>query len=77
MCNAAQFEGHWYRTPAELSVLVGGSQRLVWNGDVERVMDSCLCSVDLAATLSRSGYSWERGLDPMERLASSGRASRP
>jgi hypothetical protein len=29
-------------------------------------MDSCLCPVDLEATLTRAGFHWRRGTDPME-----------
>jgi hypothetical protein len=69
MCNAVRFDGRWYNTPAELAELVGGAEKLVWQ-DLEpsavHAMDLCLCPIDLAATLSKAGLEWTRGVDPME-----------
>jgi hypothetical protein len=70
MCNAVHFDGRWHQTPSELASLVGGAQNLLWHDGAERVMDSCLCSIDVGATLSRSAYTWQRGADPMEWFAS-------
>ena len=70
MCNAVQYQGHWYQTPSELAGLVGGADRLVWEEGRPQDMDNCLCPIDLEATLTAAGFSWSRGADPMEWFAS-------
>jgi hypothetical protein len=76
MCNAVIHQGRWYNSPRELSELLGGTDNLVWQeknpfvnwpaGRDWHDLDLCLCSVDLAATLSQAGLRWRRGDDPME-----------
>ena len=67
MCNSVEYEGRWHNTPAELAELLGGADKLVWaEGAGRHAMGLCLCPVDLAATLTRAGFSWTRGEDPME-----------
>jgi len=77
MCNAVSNQGRWYNTPRELSELVGSTNKLVWQSTNPFVkwpaekdwhdLDLCLCSIDLAATLSQAGFRWQRGeADPME-----------
>lgn len=53
-----------YATPRQFSELIGGADRLVWAGEVVSP-ESCLCTVDIPATLDRSGLKWKRDRDPM------------
>jgi hypothetical protein len=76
MCNSVFYCGREYKTPAELAVLVGGTDKLVWGSQNPFVnwpadkdwhaTDLCLCPIDLAATLANGGFKWTRGVDPME-----------
>jgi hypothetical protein len=76
MCNSVNYRGQCYESPAELAELLGGVEKLVWqdtNPFVGRqaqedwhVMDQCLCPIDLEATLRNAGFTWTRGVDPME-----------
>ena len=66
MCNSVSYMGREYQSPAQLAELVGGDDRLVWSGTRAHDTNSCLCSVDLEATLERAGFHWRRGADPME-----------
>ncbi len=67
MCNSVEYEGRWYNTPAELTNLLGGADKLVWaEGAGHHAMNLCLCPVDLAATLANAGFTWSLGVDPME-----------
>ena len=69
MCVAVNYDDRWYQTPVELASLIGGMSRLKWCGDVVRSSDPCLCSVDIARTLSQAGYELTRGADPMQWFA--------
>jgi hypothetical protein len=69
MCNSLQYQGRWYQTPSELAEVIGGADRLVWQAGGPQDMDSCLCPVDLEATLTNAGFRWSRGVDPMEWFA--------
>ncbi len=77
MCNSVRLHGRWLDTPEDLAVALGGTDRLVWQernpfhrwpaGKEWRVMDCCLCPIDLKATLDKAGLAWKRGdADPME-----------
>jgi len=63
-----------------LAELVGGANNIIWRTDNPfrrnwpkgkdwRVMDLCLCPVDLEATLANAGFTWTRGDDPFEWFA--------
>jgi hypothetical protein len=66
MCNSVFYQGREYQTPNQLAELVGGKAHIMWLDDQPHDMNSCLCSVDLEATLKRAGFDWTRGVDPME-----------
>jgi hypothetical protein len=76
MCNAVRFKDRWYNTPAELATIIGGPENIIWldynpfrpwpEDKNWKAMDLCLCPVDLAATLTKAGYAWTRGVDPFE-----------
>ena len=76
MCNSVHFCGREYNSPAELAILVGGAEKLVWQTQNPFVgwppdkdwhaMDLCLCPINLEATLSNAGFRWTRGADPFE-----------
>ncbi len=84
MCNSVHNVGRWYNTPATLAELVGGADRLVWQesnpfkqwpaGQDWHRMDLCLCPINLEATLEQAGFTWTRGVDPMEWFAEGVRA---
>jgi hypothetical protein len=66
MCNSVRYLDRDYQSAAQLAELVGGESHIAWLNDHPREMNSCLCSVDLEATLERAGFRWRRGIDPME-----------
>lgn len=74
MCNSVRFQGQWLLSPDQLANLVGGADRIIWQSanpivgsdDERRHSEKCLCNVDLAATLTKAGFQWVRGVDPME-----------
>ncbi|PYF01814.1 hypothetical protein BJ122_11737 [Rhodopseudomonas faecalis] len=72
MCNSVRYAGREYQSPRELAQLVGGVDHLVWLDNRPGEMNSCLCPVDLEATLGHAGFRWERGADPMEWTAFKG-----
>jgi hypothetical protein len=75
MCNAVIDGDRAYCTPEELGTLVG-ADNLVWQDHNPfskwpaekdwRVMDMCLCPIDLKKSLDRAGFQYKRGIDPME-----------
>lgn len=72
MCNSVIFEKREYRTPKELTALIGGEDALVWVQPLvppDAVQQPCLCGVDLPQTLKRAGLRWRHGADPMEFFA--------
>ena len=66
MCNSIRYLGREYQTPAQLAELVGGMDQIVWADDQPHDINNCLCPVDLESTLAQAGFTWERGVDPME-----------
>jgi hypothetical protein len=64
MCQHVFKGGETYATPRQLAGLVGGTGRLVWDGEIGP-QDGCLCAVDIPATLDGSGLKWTRDRDPM------------
>jgi hypothetical protein len=76
VCNSVICDGVRYDTPRKLAALLGGREKLIWQGHNPFIrwskdnnwkdLDLCLCPVDLAATLEQCGFSYIRGDDPME-----------
>lgn len=59
MCTRVFIDDKEYKTPRELSVVIG-AENIVWDGqfagNLDPNADHCLCPVDCAATAKKAGY---------------------
>jgi hypothetical protein len=64
MCRSVRVGDEEICTQAALADLVGGASRLLFTGPSRRYdAESCLCPVDIVATMARDGWSVRDGWD--------------
>ena len=79
MCASVRYKDRRYNSPVDLAELVGGAGSIIWRTENPfrgawpasrnwRVMDLCLCPVDLEKTLMKAGLEWTRANNPFEWL---------